>query len=190
MWIIQNIKSHCWATAVLVGCQTQSHSWRGVFGQIIITTSTEQQHGSSLPGKTLQRCKRWREIGGCLLLFPLGWIWTGCRFIARDCPHALSCTMRRTGPFSQKFSHYFNLFFIFLPNKQHLCSDAVILLPCRPSLRSHSRKLSTQRHVAALEKDNITHRTSSSSVCRTNRNKVPLRCIFEHQVTWSNPYQV
>lgn len=46
-------------------------------------------------------------------MFPLGWIWTGCRFITRGCPHVLSCTVRRTGPFSQPFSRYFHFSVLF-----------------------------------------------------------------------------
>lgn len=64
--------------------------------------------------KKLQRCKRWREIWGCLLLFPLGWIRTGCGFITRDRPHVLSCTVGRTGAFSQTFGHYFFIFQFYL----------------------------------------------------------------------------
>lgn len=34
------------------------------------------------------------------LLSTLGWIWTGCCFITRDCPHLLPCTGRQTRQFS------------------------------------------------------------------------------------------
>lgn len=36
------------------------------------------------------------------LLSTLGWIWTGCCFITRDCPHLLPCTGRKTRQFSHQ----------------------------------------------------------------------------------------
>lgn len=73
-----------------------------------------------------------------------------------------------------KVQPLFSFCFIFHPNKQHLFySAAVILLPSRPSLRSHSRKLSSQRHVAVLEKDSITQRVCSWSVLQNQPRLSP-----------------
>lgn len=66
---------------------------KGVFGQVVIITSTAA-------AKSFRRKKDggWK-IGACLLFIPLGPTWTGCRSMARDGPHVLSCVNR--GQFSR-----------------------------------------------------------------------------------------